>query len=129
MEDFSRDVVYINVIHRRVISGNGKVVGKEETICCSCDVRGEDGFLIESYCKHTRTLSRNVEFMEAARQTLKKGYSCMETSEEENECFGSWIVNNGKDITVDGHREEVIICTKMEQIDGTAMTKRGKTIA
>lgn len=130
VQDSGRDVVCVNVIQRKRILNTEEIVGEEELVCCSCDVRRKEGIIVESQCRHQYSVRGNGDFMKEVRLIVKKGCRSDDDSNDvHNKWFGSWIVKDRDCIKVDGEDEDKIICTQIDQVNGKEMTRRRRTIA
>lgn len=124
----NRDVYTINMIHNNCCTARGLVTSRNELISCSCDTQRRNGEVVRSTCAHIRVVMENESALNAVRTAMKTGYTENEEGRDKNGWFGSWINVNGDSIKVEREDEEEIICTKLDQTKGTALTKRGKAI-
>lgn len=122
-----RDLCCVNYIEKRARSQNADATST--IIVCSCDIRREDGLLVESTCWHRDKIRGNKEIMKAFREVVGESSKDDDGSSGKNRYFGSWIISEHGSVTVDGEAEGNVICTQLEQTDGLSLTQRGKNIA
>lgn len=118
-ETNSKDVIFINFIQERKFEANNVVTCSSEAICCSCDVRRENGELKSSSCLHHDLIGSNEEFMKRTRDVVKHGQHETGDNELTNKWFDSWIaIGANGSVEVGEEEEEVVICTQMDEEDG-----------
>lgn len=128
-EDVSKDVTCTNVIEIRKFAASGSLMENQEVVSCSCDIHREGSNTVESKCAHRSILVCNTVMMGCIRERLSTAFGETVCSENEDQCFGTWVDVKGYRITVGEEEEDAIICTQLYQKDGRSLTKRGKTIA
>lgn len=99
---------------------------KKEIIICSCDIKRENGILIDSKCMHSTVLLGESRMMIRIREAMMRGYSDNVdsdiTADSDNKLFGSWIEVKGDSIVVEEDAESAVLCSQLDQIDGMALT-------
>lgn len=95
-----RDVCCLNFIDKR--GRIEKVDCTGATIVCSCDIRREDGLLVDSTCWHKVKIRGNEEFMKDLHEVVGESRKDDDGGSVKNRYFGSWVTSKNGHVTVDG---------------------------